>query len=565
MAHSGIALWLLAGCGGSLLRGAGAAGNRWPPPLVEASVWSPENLRGSDLGRAAAFSALPVPSGTLHAWTPTADPNGCAEYNLPANGRVALVVLVRHGGCSYLRKALRAQEAGAAGVVVVGQEGPVLMTAGEEAASARGVDILAVSVGAAFGQPLLRQLEGAPGGDVVAVSFKVYKPHFKGISLAVLIAGATALVVLGACFSTADLRRRVVVTVVGPSVGPPPPQLAGPPVAGPQRWRQKVHPHLVDASPQGPPQNHGEIRSIDGLIFCVGGSCMLVALYFFMQYLIYAVVAIFCVTGFAALLVIGSWLLQRAAPSLGRPACKGLPPMVFVADLLVAPVAAALVLCWLWLQGTDASWALQDVIGIAFLVLVQQALQLPNLKVATIVLSVMFCFDIFWVFISPLLFQRSVMVKVATSPVRGLKVPMLLRVPSFTDPFGRDRMLGFGDVAAPGLLVSYLLRWDLWSKRGLLCGYFLPAVVGYCVGLCVTVAAVLAMHKGQPALLYLVPGTLGLTLLLSTCRGDLASLWRGLPEDYDACCQDDRGLPVQVLHQFPPDPRLMEVQRIYQP
>jgi len=33
---------------------------------------------------------------------------------------------------------------------------------------------------------------------------------------------------------------------------------------------------------------------------------------------------------------------------------------------------------------------------------------------------------------------------------------------------------------------------------------------------------------GQPALLYLVPCTLGLTLALSSSRGDLGWMWRGV-------------------------------------
>lgn len=541
--------WILAASILNLHRGAGAAGrggSRPPPPFVEATVWLPAELHGTFLGRAAAFSTLPLPSGTLRAWSPRADPTGCGAYDLPASGD-ARVVVVRQGGCDFLRKTLQAQTAGAAGVVVVSREGLLLMTAEDETSREAGAKIFALSVQASAGEQILRQLGR---GTLVTMSFRVYKSHTRGISLAVLIGGATVLVVLGAYFSTADLRRRVVVTTVSrPAPGP----LAVEPLQRP--------------GPPGPaPADGGVLQVVDGLIFCVVGSCMLVAMYFFMQYMIYAVIGVFCLVGFFSLTLIGSWLLQQAVPSLGRPASLALlSPLVVWADLLVAPLALAVVLCWLRLQGSDWGWALQDAIGFGFLMLVQQALQLPNLKNATVILGVMFFFDIFWVLISPLLFHQSVMVKVATSPVHGLKVPMLLRVPSFTDPFGRDRMIGFGDIAAPGLLVSYLLRWDLWNKRGLLDGYFFFSVVGYFVGLCATIAAVLITHQGQPALLYLVPGTLGLTLLLGPCRGDLASLWRGLPQEYHACCQDERGPPFHVVHGHAPAPQFVEVQRVHQP
>lgn len=34
--------------------------------------------------------------------------------------------------------------------------------------------------------------------------------------------------------------------------------------------------------------------------------------------------------------------------------------------------------------------------------------------------------------------------------------------------------------------------------------------------------------QGQPALLYLIPCTLGTVMLLSWCRGDLPTMWQGL-------------------------------------
>eukprot|EP00434_Breviolum_minutum_P012303 symbB.v1.2.010842.t1/scaffold717.1/size169572/4 len=99
------------------------------------------------------------------------------------------------------------------------------------------------------------------------------------------------------------------------------------------------------------------------------------------------------------------------------------------------------------------------------------------------------------------------------------------RIPQFGDPLGGDRMLGFGDIALPGLLVSFLRRHDILSHKKIGEGYFLPSLVGYFVGLCATIVALTVMKMGQPALLYLVPCTLGLTVLLSLCRGELMLLW----------------------------------------
>ncbi|KAH9329748.1 hypothetical protein KI387_001856, partial [Taxus chinensis] len=76
--------------------------------------------------------------------------------------------------------------------------------------------------------------------------------------------------------------------------------------------------------------------------------------------------------------------------------------------------------------------------------------------VAAVLLSCAFVYDIFWVFISPLLFHESVMIAVARGDNSGGEnIPMLLRIPRFFDPWGGDNMIGFGDIVLPGLLVSF--------------------------------------------------------------------------------------------------------------
>lgn len=139
----------------------------------------------------------------------------------------------------------------------------------------------------------------------------------------------------------------------------------------------------------------------------------------------------------------------------------------------------------------------------------------------------------FWVFIQPLLFGggESVMVEVAQGGSSGEFVPMLLRVPRLTYPMlGGYSMLGFGDVILPGLLVAYTRRIDLDQRLTLLAGYFLPAAAAYAVGLVLTdVALVFSWFgdQGQPALLYLVPCTLGTVLARALWRRELGPLFRG--------------------------------------
>jgi len=180
----------------------------------------------------------------------------------------------------------------------------------------------------------------------------------------------------------------------------------------------------------------------------------------------------------------------------------------------------------IWRNNVAFGWMLQDTIAIMLLLTIQRSLRMPNLKTATIMLVCTFFFDIFCVFISPLIFKKSVMIEVATGGGTGQSVPMVLKIPAFCgDLPGQFKILGLGDIAIPGLLISFLLRHDLLKghKRGQ--GYFSWGVFGYAVGLGCTFVSLYLMKHGQPALLFLVPGTLIPTVAIALRKGELNALW----------------------------------------
>lgn len=92
-------------------------------------------------------------------------------------------------------------------------------------------------------------------------------------------------------------------------------------------------------------------------------------------------------------------------------------------------------------------------------------------QACTLLLMVLFIYDIFFVFITPFLTKsgNSIMVEVATGPADSAtreKLPMVLKVPRLNaSPLALcDRpfsLLGFGDILVPGLLVAYCHRFDI--------------------------------------------------------------------------------------------------------
>mmetsp|Transcript_9476 Transcript_9476/g.17182 ORF Transcript_9476/g.17182 Transcript_9476/m.17182 type:complete len:753 (-) Transcript_9476:120-2378(-) len=212
-------------------------------------------------------------------------------------------------------------------------------------------------------------------------------------------------------------------------------------------------------------------------------------------------------------------------------------------------------------------WVAQDVFGACMCITFLSTIKLNSIKVASALLIVAFLYDIFFVFVTPLLTKggESIMINVATSGgppkadpswcekyphdtdcLGGDPLPMLFTIPRIGDYQGGASLLGLGDIVLPGLLLSFAARFDAAkSLVGLMgggnhgnhagrtsscsggCGYYGPLVVAYAVGLMMANMAVYLMNMGQPALLYLVPCCLGTMAFLGWRRNELDQLWHG--------------------------------------
>ncbi|XP_012569183.1 signal peptide peptidase-like 2 isoform X2 [Cicer arietinum] len=289
-----------------------------------------------------------------------------------------------------------------------------------------------------------------------------------------------------------------------------------------------------------------EISTVAAVLFVVIASCFLLMLYKLMaSWFVEVLVVLFCIGGveglqtcLVALLSCFRWS-QHAAQTYVKIPFFG---AVSYLTLAVTPFCIAFAVLWGVKRHASFAWIGQDILGIALIITVLQIVHIPNLKVGTVLLSCAFLYDIFWVFVSKCWFHESVMIVVARGDKSGEDgIPMLLKIPRLYDPWGGYSVIGFGDIILPGLLVAFSLRYDWLVKRNLRSGYFLWAMGAYGLGLLVTYIALNLMDgHGQPALLYIVPFTLGTFLSLGKKRGELKILWtRGQPKMPCPHIQDD--------------------------
>ncbi|EAQ89574.1 hypothetical protein CHGG_06193 [Chaetomium globosum CBS 148.51] len=245
-------------------------------------------------------------------------------------------------------------------------------------------------------------------------------------------------------------------------------------------------------------------------------------------------------------------------------------------DMLRFSIAGAVALAYHWL-GWDA---LSNLLSLAMCYFSFLMISPTSFTIGSMVLASLFVYDVVMVFYTPF------MIAVAKSIDAPIKLV-------FTSAKGAS-MLGLGDIVVPGMLMALALRFDLyqyyqrkttlqpvqlatetttttttttqhrrvkapyvdtrgqWGNRfwttPLGCfspvreatdaisatafpkPYFYASLVGYAVGMLVTLVIMLVFNHGQPALLYLVPGVTGSLWLTGFVRGEIKDMW-GYTED----------------------------------
>ena len=182
------------------------------------------------------------------------------------------------------------------------------------------------------------------------------------------------------------------------------------------------------------------------------------------------------------------------------------------------------------------NWSLNNILGITFCVFGIENIMLGQFKVGFILLCLLFFYDIFWVFGTP------VMVEVAKNldgPIK-LMFPKHIPIESAKD----FNMIGLGDIVIPGIYVALMLRFDMmkyfkananavevpFSLKN--CKYFITTMIGYSAGMLATLGIMFFFQAAQPALLYLVPGCLISSIAVAFVNNDFKELWDFSEEQY---------------------------------
>ncbi|EHB17939.1 Signal peptide peptidase-like 2A, partial [Heterocephalus glaber] len=269
------------------------------------------------------------------------------------------------------------------------------------------------------------------------------------------------------------------------------------------------------------------------VIFVAICCVMMVLLYFFYKWLVYVMIAIFCVASAMSLYNCLAALIQKIPCGRCAIACRG--KSIEVRLIFLSALCIAVAIVWAVFRNENRwAWILQDILGIAFCLNLIKTLKLPNFKACVVLLGLLLLYDVFFVFITPFITKNgeSIMVELAAGPFGNTeKLPVVIRVPKqiyfsvMSVCLQPVSILGFGDIIVPGLLIAYCRRFDVQTGSSSI--YYISSTIAYAVGMILTFIVLVLMRKGQPALLYLVPCTLITASIVAWRRKEMKKFWNG--------------------------------------
>ncbi|KAM7273333.1 hypothetical protein ACFE04_027997 [Oxalis oulophora] len=428
---------------------------------------------------------------------------GCSKLAAPVTGSVALS---NRGDCDFMAKAGIAQAGGAAALLVVNDQEEVTQM-GCSDGKPSSVTIPVVMIPKTAGDTINKFITGKQ-----KVELLVYAPIRPVVDFSVVFLWSMSVGTITLAAMWADITSS-------------------------EETEDPYNELSRKGSSNGAANNDSDKEILDistkgAVFFVITASTFLVLLYFFMSaWFVWLLIFLFCIGGVEGMHSCILSLLTSRCNKCKECGKKTLTCPLFgevsILSFVILLLCISFAVFWALNRRASYSWIGQDVLGICMMITVLQLARLPNIKVATVLLCCAFVYDIFWVFLSPLIFKDSVMIAVARGDNSGGEsIPMLLRVPRTFDPWDGYDMIGFGDILFPGLLVLFTYRYDKATKKSGTNGYFMFLLIGYGTGLFLTYLGLYLMNgHGQPALLYLVPCTLGVTIGLSLVRGELKELW----------------------------------------
>ncbi|KAJ3441517.1 signal peptide peptidase [Anaeramoeba flamelloides] len=220
----------------------------------------------------------------------------------------------------------------------------------------------------------------------------------------------------------------------------------------------------------------------NALIFPVVASIFLIVLFFFLKKMEILLVIYMVTISFTSLTLNLKFVLDER---FGKQTLTIFNKTMSKSKFYSIAITVLLMLWWVFKSDT---WLINNIIGTSLILLIITVVRIDTLRTVSTLFVLLLLYDVFWVFISPYLFSENVMVKVAQSSGANfqdktslltkiipnfllkilpntLEMPIKLMFPKSFSKNSQVFMLGLGDIAIPGFLLSLLWRNDMFLKH----------------------------------------------------------------------------------------------------
>ncbi|CAD8121857.1 unnamed protein product [Paramecium sonneborni] len=173
----------------------------------------------------------------------------------------------------------------------------------------------------------------------------------------------------------------------------------------------------------------------------------------------------------------------------------------------------------------NKTWIFNNILAVSIILFSFRILKLDSLKTGTIFMLLALLYDLFWLFVSPSIFGQPVIQNITTT----LELPIKLLSPSLikncNTPYQQCSILGIGDILIVGLIIKYILKFQIISGENSL--LFCSSILGYGIGLSSYFILMHYYHIQYPALFYVIPTTLVSIIVPSLFKSLFLRIWNG--------------------------------------
>ena len=266
------------------------------------------------------------------------------------------------------------------------------------------------------------------------------------------------------------------------------------------------------------------IQWYHGIFFICLGSCMLLIIYFFFDYIIYIFNGLVAFQCFICLQITLEFFIEKHIKRINPELLsKKYYNKLKLHNILSIIISLILVIIYFF----NKHWIMNNIMAFGLVFTILSLILFKSFKVCFVFLICIFLYDTFWVFYSENIFSGNVMETTATK----VNLPIKLEMPILfsTNPIKDCMLLGLGDIALPGMIVKYCKRFDQISirlrKKN---GYYIFSLILYIISVIIAMICMFVFKHGQPVLFYISPAFIFGLIGKSIYQDQFIDFWNGI-------------------------------------